>query len=168
MVICSINKNRDPQTKKWLLAPNIQISGSKLHIFIPSGQLEPHRSMFSTWKRCLIGPLIWGYRKFYSIPPKNGFLAQKRPNLAHKWHFRHFWPIWSNARPKKMWFSVVWVPKRLLTSIKSRIFGPKMALLAKYWHFLPILSHAQPKNNANKVPRWVFRYAGKQNFSFLQ
>ena len=28
--------------------------------------------------------------KFYSIPPKNGFLAQKRPNLAPNWHF------WSN------------------------------------------------------------------------
>ena len=24
----------------------------------------------STWKRCLIGSLIWGYQKFYSIPPK--------------------------------------------------------------------------------------------------
>ena len=51
----------------------------KLHIFVPRGQLETQRSMFSTWKRCLIGSMIWGYQKFYSIPPKNGFLAQKRP-----------------------------------------------------------------------------------------
>ena len=26
---------------------------------------------------------------------------------------------------------------------------------AKYWHFLPISSHARPKSNANKVPMWV-------------
>ena len=52
---------------------NIQIFGSKLHIFVPSGQFEPHRSMFSTRKRCLIGSLIWGYQKFCSIPPKMDF-----------------------------------------------------------------------------------------------
>ena len=37
---------------------------------------------------------------------------------------------------------------------------------AKYWHFLPILSHARPKTNANKVPRWVLRYVGKKTFDF--
>ena len=62
--------------KKSLLAPNTQIFGSKLHIFVSSGQLGTHRSMFSTRKRCLIGSLIWGYQKFYSLPPKNGILAQ--------------------------------------------------------------------------------------------
>ena len=71
VVICSIDKNRDHYTKNWLLAPNIQILGSKKHIFAPSGQLEPHRSMFSTRKRCLIGILIRGYQNFYSLPPKN-------------------------------------------------------------------------------------------------
>ena len=34
--------------------------------------------------------LIWGYQEFYSLPPKNGFLAQKRPNLAQNWY------IWLN------------------------------------------------------------------------
>ena len=29
---------------------------------------------------------------------------------------------------------------------------------AKYCHFWHILSNARPKNNANKVPRWLFRY----------
>ena len=29
--------------------------------------------MFSTRKSCVIGSLIWGYQKFYPIPPKNGF-----------------------------------------------------------------------------------------------
>ena len=71
VVICSINKNRDHYTKNWLLAPNIQILGSKKHIFAPSGQFEPHRSMFSTRKRCLIGIPIWGYQNFYSLPPKS-------------------------------------------------------------------------------------------------
>merc|ERR1712004_441027 len=45
----------------------------------PSDQLESHRSMFSTRKRCLIGIPIRGYQNFYS-------LAQKRPNLAQNWH----------------------------------------------------------------------------------
>ena len=75
--------------KNWLFAPNIQIFGSKKHIFAPGDQFEPQRSMFSTPKRCLIGFLIWGYKKFYSLPPKIGILAQKRLNLVQNWHF---WP----------------------------------------------------------------------------
>ena len=74
------------------------------------------------------------------------------------------------------WFSVMLVPKLLLTPIKIRIFGPKTAkfgpkyaflvILAKYCHFLYILSNAGPKNNVNKVPRWVFRYMGNKTFDF--
>ena len=89
LVICPVDKNYDCHTKNWLLAPNIQIFGSKKHIFAPSSQLKPHWSMFSTQKRCLIGFLIWGYQKVYSLPPKNGFLAQKWPNMTQNWHF---WP----------------------------------------------------------------------------
>ena len=37
---------------------------------------------------------------------------------------------------------------------------------AKYWHFWSILSHARPKNNANKVPGWVFCYEGNKTFDF--
>ena len=37
---------------------------------------------------------------------------------------------------------------------------------AKYCHFLHILSNARPKNNVNKVPRWVFRYVGNKTFDF--
>ena len=61
------------------MAPNIQILGSKKHIFAPSGQLEPHRSMFSTQKRCLIGISIRGYPNFYSLPPKNWIFG---PNMG--------------------------------------------------------------------------------------
>ena len=49
---------------------NLDIWGQKAH-FAPSGQLEPHWSMFSTRKRCLIGIPIRGYQNFYSLPPKN-------------------------------------------------------------------------------------------------
>ena len=37
---------------------------------------------------------------------------------------------------------------------------------AKYCHFLHILSNARPKNNASKVPRWVFRYVSNKTFDF--
>ena len=37
---------------------------------------------------------------------------------------------------------------------------------ATYWHFLPILSHARPKTNANKVLRWVFSFVGNKTFDF--
>ena len=37
---------------------------------------------------------------------------------------------------------------------------------AKYCHFLHILSNARPKNNVNKVPRWVFRYVGNKTYDF--
>merc|ERR1712113_693392 len=37
---------------------------------------------------------------------------------------------------------------------------------AKYCHSLHILSNARPKNNVNKVPRWVFRYVGNKTYDF--
>ena len=68
------------------------------------------------------------------------------------------------------------VPKLLLTPIKIRIFGPKTAkigpksaflvILGQILPFLHILSNARPKNNVNKVPRWVFRYVGNKTFDF--
>ena len=68
------------------------------------------------------------------------------------------------------------VPKLLLTPIKIRIFGPKMAkfgpkyaflvILGQILPFLHILSNARPKNNVNKVLRWVFRYVGNKAYDF--
>merc|ERR1712240_38045 len=68
------------------------------------------------------------------------------------------------------------VPKLLLTLIKIRIFGPKTAkfgpksaflvILGQILPFLHILSNARPKNNVNKVPRWVFRYVGNKAYDF--
>ena len=103
-------KSRLPYKKKF---------GSKKHTFAPSAQLEPHRSMFSTRKRCIIGLLIWWYQKLYSLPPKIVFLVQKRPNLAQNWHF------WPNIT-------------YLLTPIKIRIFGPKTAKFGPKYAFLVI------------------------------
>ena len=60
VVICPVDKNHDSKAKNWLFATNIQIFGLKLHIIVLSGQLKPHRSMFSTRKRCLLASLIWG------------------------------------------------------------------------------------------------------------
>ena len=147
--ICSIDKNRNHYTKNWLLAPNIQILGSKKHIFAPSGQFEPHRSMFSTRKRCLIGIPIRGYQNFYSLPPKNWIWGPKTakfgPKLAFWAKYRHFWPTWSKGWPKNnanklpKWFSVMLVPKLLLNPIKIRLFGPKMAKFGPKSSFLVIL-----------------------------
>ena len=142
--------------KNWLLTPNIQILGSKKHIFAPSGQFEPHRSMFSTRKRCLIGIPIWGYQNFYSLPPKNWILGPKTAKFGQKLAFwakyRHFCPIWSKAWPKNdanklsRWFSVMLVPKLLLTPIKIRIFGPKTAKFGPKYAFLVILVQILPRH----------------------
>ena len=74
------------------------------------------------------------------------------------------------------WFSVMLVPKLLLTPIKIRFFGPKTAKFGTKYAFLVILGQILPffahfvqcltKNNVNKVPRWVFRYVGNKTFDF--
>ena len=56
--------------------------GSKYPNFgVKIAQLEPHQLMFSTRKWCLIGSLIRGYQKFYSLP-KIDFWPRKWPTLA--------------------------------------------------------------------------------------
>ena len=71
------------------------------------------------------------YTKSFTFNPKNGIWAKKLPKLAQNWHF---WPIWSNARPKNnaekklcRWDFVMWVSTLLLTYIEIRIFGKKTA-----------------------------------------
>ena len=58
------------QNKKLTFGPKYPNFGVKIAHFVPSVQLEPHRSMFSTQKRCLISSLIWENLKFYSLTPK--------------------------------------------------------------------------------------------------
>ena len=117
--------------------------------------------MFSTWKRCLIGSLMWGYQKFYSLPIDNGFLAQKRPNLAQNWHFWPnigifglFDPVANQTMMQTSCLGVFFFGEKTDFWPKTANFGPKLAFLAKYWHFWPIWSNAWPKNDANKLSRW--------------
>ena len=90
--------------KKLTFGPKYPNFGVKKAHFCPSGQLEPHRSMFWTRQRCLIGLPICGYQKFYSLPRKNWIVGPKMskfgPKLAFWAKYWHFWPIWSNAWPK--------------------------------------------------------------------
>ena len=44
----------------------------------------------------------------------------------------------------------MWLTKLLISPVKKSIF----------------LSKARPKNNVNRVPRWVFRYVGNKTFDF--
>ena len=73
-------------------------------------------------------------------------------------------------------FPIIWVPELLLTPLKNRIFGPKMAkfgskyavlvilaqILAFFAHFVQCLT----KTNVSKVPGWVFYYVGPKTFDF--
>ena len=121
LVICPGDKDRGSKTKKWLLAPNTRILWSKLHIFFPSGPLEPGRSIFSTQKGCLIGSLIWGNQKFYSLPPKKmDFSAQN----WHSWpNMGIVLPIWSYARcPTKK--QCEWGAQMVFRYVGTKTFAP--------------------------------------------
>ena len=154
-------KSRLPYKKKF---------GSKKHTFAPSAQLEPHRSMFSTRKRCIIGIPIRGYQNFYSLPPKNWIWGPKTakfgPKLAFWAKYRHFWPTWSNAWPKNnadklpKWFSVMLVPKLLLNHIKIRLFGLKMAKDEMKWPKMvqnkgEIINLEYARENIEKPNVWI-------------
>merc|ERR1712074_40891 len=87
-----------------------------------------------------------GTKIFTPCPPKIGFGAQKLPNLAQNWHFGPNIGIFgpfdlkpdqkNNADKLSRRFSVMLVPKLLLTPIKTRIFGPKTAKIGPKSAFL--------------------------------
>ena len=123
-----------------------------------------------------------GYQKFYSIPQKNGFLAQKRPNLAQNWHYWPnigiFGPLGPMPDQKTMRTSclggsfVFWVLKLLLTPKKIRIFGPKTAKfgpkLAFFGQILAFLAHLvqwPAKKRCKQGAQVVFRYMGTKTFA---
>merc|ERR1711947_1710 len=95
-----------------------------------------------------------GTNIFTPCPQKIGFWAQKRPNLAQNWHFGPNIGIFcpfdlkpdqkNNADKLSRWFSVMLVPKLLLTPIKIRLFGPKMAKFGPKSAFLVILGQILP------------------------
>ena len=88
-------------------------------------------------------PKYWHCKKNHNMfiqPAREAFWAK----------YRHFWPILSNAWPKNnadklsRWFSVMLVPKLLLTPIKIRIFGPKTAIFGPKFAVLVILGQILP------------------------
>ena len=67
----------------------------------------------------------------------------------------------------------MWVPKLLLAHVRIRNFlpqrGPNYALLVIFGQILAFFAHFVPcptKTNADKVPRWGFRYVGNKTFDF--
>ena len=89
------------------------------------------------------------------------FASSQKKNLAKNWHFFHFgpnigifgpfcfMPDQKTMRTKCLGsFSVMWVPKLLLSSVKIRIFcpkttkfGPKLAFLVIFGQILAFLAH---------------------------
>ena len=108
LVICAVDKNGDYYTKNPLLAPNIQILGSKKHNLVSSGRFEPHRSMFSTQKRF---PDV-RVPKVLPHPPQKWIFGPKTAKSGPKYlllvicgqilafwaKYWHFGPISSSAR----------------------------------------------------------------------
>ena len=88
-----------------------------------------------------------GTKIFTPCPQKIGFGAQKRPNLAQNWHFGPnigiFGPFDLMPDQKTMQtsclggFSIMWVPKLLLTPIKLGFFCPNTVKFCPNWHFWP-------------------------------
>ena len=170
LVICPVDKNCDYNTKKWLFALNIQIFGSKKHIFAPSGQLVLHRSMFSTHKRCLMVPWYEGTKGFTPSPQKMDFGPKNSQIWPNTDIFGQLWAFLAHliyCLSKKTMrtsclgvFSIMWVPKLILTPVKLGFLAHKRPNLvqnmhfssfwAKYWHFLPISSHARQKNQCEQ------------------
>ena len=86
------------------------------------------------------------------------------------------YPSKNNVEKLPRWFFHYFGTKGFTYSRKINIFGPKTAkfgpkyaflvILGQILPFLHILSNARPKNNVNKVPRWVFRYVGNKAYDF--
>ena len=108
------------------------------------------------WCFCYVGT------KTFASSGKIRIFGPKRPKLVQNMHlwsswakYWHFWPILSHARPKTMQnrclgvFSVMWVPKLLLSPIRIRIFCPKMTKFGPklaFWVTLgqALLAHLVP------------------------
>ena len=100
--------------------------------------------MFSTRKRCHFGSLIWGYQKFYSIPPKK---KNFRPKNGQIWPkngiFGPFDPMPDRKTIRTSClggFSVTWVSKLLLPPIRLRFLAPK----GRIWSKICIFGHFGP------------------------
>merc|ERR1712004_308842 len=109
----------------------------KAHFRPLAANLSPTNQCFRHEKGVSLESRYEGTKIFTPCPQKIGFRAQKRPILAQNWHFGPNIGIFGpfdlmpdqkkNADKLSRWFSVMLVPKLLLTPIKIRIFGQKTA-----------------------------------------
>ena len=151
------------------LSPFCNLSTTSLAMWQPSVR-ETYGILATTYINETTGPLrlkypnrmgerelITSLSEVFSSSQRQLLSSPKMAFLAKYWHF---WPIWSHARPKTnankvpKWFSVVWVPKLLLTAIKIRIFGPKYAFLVILGQILPFFAHfvqCPTKNQCEQV-----------------
>ena len=96
-------------------------------------------------------------------PKKIGFWAQKRPNLAQNWHFGPnigiFGPFDLMPEQKTMrtsclgGFSIMWVPKLLLTPLKIRILAPNIQILGSKKHIFAPSSQLEPRRSMSSTQK---------------
>ena len=148
------------------LRQNLAFS-QNISIFGPFG-LRAHQKPMRT--RCQGGFSITWVPTLLLPPVRIRIFGPKKPNLVQNMHFWsfwakywHFWPIWSHVRPKNnankvlRCFSVMWVPKLLLSRVRITIFCPKTTKLYPKLAFLVILGKALL---AHLVPCWWFWRTG--------
>ena len=175
LVICCVTKIVIPKQKIDFWPRISKFWGQNCTSSSLAAKRSPTCQCFQHERGVSLVPCFEGTKNFTPSSSKYWFFAQKRPNLAKNWHF---WPNIGLFGPFDLMpdqitmqtrclggFPVKYVPQILLIPVKIRIFGPKLAFLAKYCHFWPIWSHARPKNKGNKVPRCCFRYVGTKTFA---
>merc|ERR1712240_885534 len=126
--------------------------------FVPSTKIAITKQKIDFWPQI---SKFWGQKSTFSplaanlSPTDQCFQHEKGVSLESRYEgTKIFTPC-----PQKIGF---WAKKwpNLVQNLHFWSFW------AKYCHFLHILSNVRPKNNVNKVPRWVFCYVGNQTFDF--
>ena len=126
--------------------------------------------MFSTQKRCLIGLPIWGYQKFYSLPPKNWIFGPKTAKFCPKWAFLAKYGNMGIIGPFDLMpdqktmrtsclagFLLCWYQNFYCLPPKNWIFGPKTAKFGPKTAFLANLIPCRPNNcfSVTWVPKFL-------------
>ena len=121
----------------YLLGPNIQIFGPKKHIFPLAANWSLTDQCFQHEKGVSLDSRYEGTKSFIPPPKKNWIFGPKTAK---------FGPFDLMPDQKTMrtscpsGFSIMWVPKLLLTPLKIKIFGPKTAKFGPKYAFLFILA----------------------------
>ena len=107
-------------------------------------------------KNARFGPNLVQNMHFWSFEPKIGIFSLFCPTSDQK----------KNANKVPRWFFRYVGTKTFLPPGKIRIFRSKTAKFNPKLKFLAHLVWWPPKINANKVPRWFFRYMGTKTFIY--